>query len=164
MIFEPFRVRKQTQRVARLVALEFSLVNAVVEESAVGTAAYMEPMYGKRRFAHALLPNESCGKGFPRVDAVVVDHAVDDLPAADQPDEESEQDQQGQFAREGNEMPLPAHLLPHYSIPRTCFSQAQAERSVSSRGRSAFQPSSLLARCVSAQTAFTSPARRPTIL
>lgn len=43
-------------------------------------------------------------------------------------------------------------------MPRTCFSQAQAERSVSSRGRSAFQPSSLLARCVSAQTAFTSPA------
>ena len=45
-------------------------------------------------------------------------------------------------------------------FPARCFSQAHAAARVSSRLRSAFQPSSLLARVVSAQIATVSPARR----
>lgn len=51
-----------------------------------------------------------------------------------------------------------------YFIPRKCFSQAQAEASVSSIGRVAFHPSSRFANVVSAQIFSISPARRPTIL
>ncbi len=50
--------------------------------------------------------------------------------------------------------------FPYSPFPARCFSQAHAEARVSSRLRSAFQPSSLLARVVSAQIATVSPARR----
>ena len=60
-------------------------------------------------------------------------------------------------------LPDPAAKFFCYWIFRICFSQAHAARSVSSSGRSARQPNSSLARCVSAQTAGTSPARRPAI-
>ena len=55
-------------------------------------------------------------------------------------------------------------ILSLYFIPRKCFSQAQAEASVSSIGRVAFHPSSRFANVVSAQIFSISPARRPTIL
>ena len=51
-----------------------------------------------------------------------------------------------------------------YFSPRRCFSQAQAEASVSSSVRSAFQPSSVLASVGSAQMAMMSPSRRGAIL
>lgn len=51
-----------------------------------------------------------------------------------------------------------------YFIPLTCFSHSQAARRVWSSVRSACQPSSSLARVVSAQMDSTSPARRSTIL
>lgn len=57
-----------------------------------------------------------------------------------------------------------ADRFPAYSIPRSRFSQAQAERSVSSIDRSAFHPSSRFAYEVSAQIFSMSPVRRPTIL
>lgn len=69
--------------------------------------------------------------------------------------------------RKGAKQPLrPFPFFRHrrHSMPRTCFSQAQAARSVSSSGRSAFHPSSRLAREGSPQMATMSPARRPTIL
>ena len=53
-----------------------------------------------------------------------------------------------------------AFYSPFPYFPARCFSQAHAEARVSSRLRSAFQPSSLLARVVSAQIATVSPARR----
>ena len=55
-------------------------------------------------------------------------------------------------------------LCDGYFMPRTCFSHAHAERSVSSSERSAFHPSSLFASVVSAQMATTSPGRRGAIL
>ena len=52
----------------------------------------------------------------------------------------------------------------YQEILRTRFSHSHDERRVSSRSRSAFQPSTSLASVVSAHTAGTSPARRSTIL
>lgn len=117
-------------------------VNPARISGASATTSAREPPPTPSRSPSTFCPKASCHVAESGLPAAVFDELVN-RPGAEPPLDVAESVQA---------------LL--YSLSARCFSQAQAEASVSSIDLSAFQPSSLLASVGSAQMAVTSPALR----